>query len=463
VALRTDPAAAEAIALLEANAAKTKADYDADASPGNAILHGEALALSGKLEDAEKFLEGKISGEVDLTLEQAHFLVASGLAKTCGPAIEKSLKLLHSQWLWKAWLDFEAREDGQNLAARVQEAMAGNGPSGPVAARALLVALREKKPEAIAIVLKQAKDLPPALREYAVARGLWIQGKKAEVFALWPQQFPDLKKLAETSDWNDWDQAVTWEETSEFFGELNDELATLKAQPDAPVSEQKAVAKTLLAPETAATFGGKRVRDAMVDLALTLAYDPGSYGLVLQMIERARLSGADPTLCVRAEARALLTRGESTAAYARWLEILEAPETGLISKDYLEAAQCLVIDQQEVPAVELLTRGKDTFPTDAGYAYQAAWTLLSEGHPDEAGILLEHGFQIPFAASQVPLATAMLVCAAEQRQKTDKANQAYRDLVKLDPKWGVDSNVKLLDWPEALKQALLGVAARNRQ
>ena len=57
---------------------------------------------------------------------------------------------------------------------------------------------------------------------------------------------------------------------------------------------------------------------------------------------------------------------------------------------------------------------------------------------------------------------AMLLCAAEQTGRTDRADQAHQELLKLSEDWGKEESLKSLDWPEALKENLLAVAKRNR-
>ncbi|MDB6076408.1 MAG: hypothetical protein JWO82_155, partial [Akkermansiaceae bacterium] len=453
-----------ALPVLNDRIAVTAASYEASRTSANAIAHAEALALRNDPETpAAAFLTGKVGAEEDLTLEQAHFLIASGLAATCTPAIDRSLKALQSPWLWIAWLELQAGQDRTNLPGRIQQVMMEAGGRGPVAAKALGAAFKAESPEAIAMALAQSKGMPPQLVEYATGRALWLQGKKAEVFAMWPQGPPDLQKLAESGGWNGWEQAVGWEQAARFSAEVAEELGTLKVQPGDTIETQRALAAKLMDPKTAAAFGGKRVRDAMVDLALVLASDKGSSAVVMKMIERARLTGADPVMCLRAEARNLYAMGQPTSAYSRWIQILDAPESGLIGTDCIEAAQCLVQDQQDAAAVELLMRGPNLFPHDAVFAYQAAWMLLGMNHPEQANLVLDYGFRIPFAQDQIQMATAMQVCAAELTQRSDQANQAFRELVQFDPSWGNAANLKQLDWPQQLKQAIMVVAGRNHR
>jgi hypothetical protein len=224
----------------------------------------------------------------------------------------------------------------------------------------------------------------------------------------------------------------------------------------------RTLATVLLDPATTSIFGIKRVREALVACALPLAADQGSAKLVARMVDRARLGGAAPLDCLRVEARALMAATEFTAAYARWLQLIDADQGEARPGDYLDAARCVLEDLQDAAAIELLLRGKDRFPADPGFAHDAAWLLLAAGHPEQAGILLEHGFTLPLAPDQRENALAMLVCAAEQTQRAERADEAFRELRTLSPDWGDDEALKALDWPEALEESLRAVAVRNR-
>lgn len=449
-----------ALALLATHVEATRRTWEQTSTPTTALAHAEALALSGDLPAAAAFLAGKLPADADLTLEQAHFLTGSGLGAAFPQTLARALGQLGSPWLRIAWLNMPGHT--VPLAQRIQSTMTAVDGQGPAAVEALLAALHSSEATAIDAALQGARDLPVPLREYAIARSLWRQGRKAEVFALWPRELPDLVKLAEASDWQGWEKAVSFDETRDFLNALEQDLATLKAPADATQEQHRALAEHLLDNDTIAHFGIRRVRDAMVEEALVLARDKDSGGSVARLIERARLVGASPLLCMRAEARAFMAAGDASSAYTRWLQVMESQEGVIIPEDYLDAAACLVQDLQTPAAVELLLRGKELFADSADYFFNGAWLLLSAAQPEEAGILLELGFVLPFTADQQPIALAMLVCAAEQTQRTDRADQAYKQLLALSPDWGNTATLHALEWPESMKKSLLAVAARNR-
>ncbi|WP_193212643.1 ATP-binding protein [Luteolibacter marinus] len=449
----------EALALLDGHAAATLEAFHAVESPGTALAHAEALAWRGKAGEAMEFLDGKIPADTELTLAQCHFLLSFGLAHLAPDAVDAALDRLDSPWLWRQWLQSgESELPVAQMAGRTMDAVDGRGPA---AVEALWVSMAERDAEAIAVCLKAAKELPPAMQLCATGVALWAEGRKAEAFALWPDGFPDLAKEAAEGDWDGWEGVLPGADEESLFATMEKELATLFAGPDAGPEELKALASRLMDPETATTFGVKRVRDAMMTCALALANDPDAYKEVAEMVEQARLAGAPPTECLRIEARSYMAAGNFTLAYSRWLRLVESIEGEIFASDYLDAARCVMEDMQDVAAIELLMRGKRQFPDDASFAYGGAWLLLTSGHPEEAGVLLEHGFEIPFTGDEKAIATAMLVCAAEQTQRTARADEAFQDLLAIDPNWGEETSLEALEWPDWLKQVLMTVAGRQ--
>ncbi len=161
---------------------------------------------------------------------------------------------------------------------------------------------------------------------------------------------------------------------------MGEELETLKPDPEAAPELKIELATRLLNPETTATFGAKRVRDAMMACAEVLADEPAADSVVGKMMERARLAGAPHVDCLRIEARVFMAAGDFTSGYARWLQVIDSEEGEIRPADYLQAARCVIEDMQPDAAIELLTRAKKRFPTDSGFALEAASMLLTSGH-----------------------------------------------------------------------------------
>lgn len=445
-------------AILDAHVAATHAAWQLDPSPAHAIEHAEALALRGQRTKAADFLRAELRADVSLTLSQAHFLLASGLADACPGPLEHAVEKLDSPWLWSAWLTGANSPELATRVARVMQAVDGQGLA---AITALHQSLRAGDSAAIARALEFARELPSPIREHATARALWAQGRSAEVFALWPGELPRDHDFQNTHDWRGWENALPDAERKAFLAELQQQLDTLQVGPGASPADLRALAERLLDPATRSFFGSRRVRDAMVACGLALAHEPGDAKQVARLLDSARLAGADPLDCLRIEARSLMATGNFSAAYGRWLQVIDPQATAARASDHLEAARCVLHDAQDIAAVELLLRGKDRFPADPLFAHEAAWLLLGAARPEEAGILLEHGFTIPFTAEQMPIALAMLVCAAEQTGRGERADQTFRQLVAAAPDWGDSSALEALDWPAALRQCLLAVAARK--
>lgn len=450
-----------ALAMLEARVKSTGERYEQSKSAADAYAYLEALAWSGSLDRARE-LAGKLAADEWVpSLSAAHGLLAAGLGDAAAAAVDRALEAHGSPWLWQDWLVAQAAKEGP-LTLAVERVMAAAAGRGIAAVSALNLAVERHDAGAILAVLKDAKDMPEAVRAYATARALWASGDKAGVYSMWPDGPPPIADLAEGGDWNGWEQVVEGDSPGDFYQEIEAEVAVLRVKPDATVDDLRALATLLLDPTTTETFGKRRVRDAMVACSLVLAHDTVAGPLVDKMVDRARLAGAPPADCLRIEARRFMAEGEFTAAYSRWLQLIDTPDAELLASDYLEAAACVFEDLQDAAAIELALRGKDKFPADPTYAYDGAWLLLTAGHPEEAGILLEHGFKIPFTEDQKQTAVAMLLCAAEQTGRTDRADQAFQELLGISPDWGDEEAIKSLEWPEALTENLLAVAARNR-
>ena len=448
----------EALAMLDAYVEKTSKAFDAEESGDNALSHAEALAWRGEADQAAEFLKEKLPADTKLTLRQAHFILSYGLGEMVGEPLVEALDRLNSEWLWRQWLQGGAGEG--TLSDMVETTMNAVEGRGPAAVEALWVSLAEQDAEAIAVCLKLAKNLPAPLSRYAAGMMLWVEEKRMEAFSLWPEGFPDFTDY-DYEDWHGWEGALPSNDEESLFGVMERDLENLTAAPDASVEDLRALAATLLDPATAKKFGMTRVREAMMACALSLSEDKESYEKVIEMLEKARLAGASPTESLRIEAKAHMAVGNFTFAYSRWLQLLESVGGEVFPSDYLDAALCVMEDLQDAAAIELLMRGKVRFPQDASYAYAAAWQLLNSNYPEEAGILLEHGFKIPFTGEEREIATAMLVCAAEQTLRTDRADQAYQELIRIDPTWGDLKSLQELEWPEGLRLLLISVAERQ--
>ncbi len=451
-----------AMALLEAQVTSTLAAHEAAPTRSTALAHARALALHGEMKAAAEFLEKQAPEDAPLTLEQAHFLVASDLGASARVDMPKAMPELASLWLWQEWLQVRARDPEQDLSALVQSTMAAVDGSGPAAVEALKLSLEHADAQAISACVQLAKGMPDIVKAYAMSSALWAEDKKAAAFGLWSGEFPDLAETAATRDWHGWERALPTTEEEDLFSEMRKELAALSPGENPGIEDLQALATRLLEPATSSTFGAKRVRDAMMSCAEALADDTASGDVVMKMVERARLAGAPPVACLRIEARVFMAANDFTSGFARWVQVLDAGEAETVPTDYLQAARCVMEDMQPEAGIELLTRGSKRFPTDSKYALQAAWMLLEREHPEDSGVMLEHGFAIPFKPQEQQQALAMLICAAEKTERKGRADEALAELIELNPNWDKDEFIQTLEWPEDFKQSLLEVAKRNR-
>jgi len=423
-----------------------------------AIAHAEALALSGDMEAASAVLTAHWTDDIP-SLEETAFLISTRLSSHFDEKIGAAIESHGSSWLARHWLESLA-ENQQDLAGPVEQVMKLSGGSGPAAVAALRLSLESGDVDAIGNALKHGKNIPQPLRTYAIARIRWEHGQKTEVFETWPDGFPDLRKLADSGEWGDWSAAVPWQQVDEFFTAVDGGLAPLQASPEADLDELRKLADHLLQDETVAEFGGRKVRDAMVETALALARDPESSERVMRMVDIALLSGADPLQCLRAEARAFMSQGEFTAAFARWLQLLETQPDALIAEDFLEAAHCVFEDEQDEPALILLARGSERFPADSSFALNSAWLALATGYPENAASLLERGFDAGFADVEKETAIALRVCVAEKNGHHELADAFFTELTSISKAWLDPETVTTLEWPPLIQEPFLAVLAR---
>jgi tetratricopeptide (TPR) repeat protein len=423
------------------------------------IAYAEALMLAGRRDTAAGLLNERLPDGV-LSLDGAGFLISAGFSGTQGERLEEALASQPSPWLALHWLDGVSAQKG-NLAEPIERVLRIPGVSRLAAVAAVRVSLESGDVAAIGSALKFAKDIPPPIRRYAIARIRWAQGQKSEVFDMWPDGFPDFRKLAETGELGEWAAALSIPQAEEFFAGVDGGLSPLQAPPDAELDELRALAGRLMEDETINEFGGRKVRDALVETALALSHDPESSERVLRMVDLALLSGADPVRCLRAEARAYMSRGDFTAAYARWLRLLETQPDALIADDFLEAAHCVLEDDHDEPAMMLLARGSERFPEDSSYALNSAWLALATGHPENAALLLERGFDVGFAEQERETATALRACIAERNGHPELADAFFQELASLSDDWRKADIVLALEWPELIQAPFLEIQERN--
>ncbi len=325
----------------------------------------------------------------------------------------------------------------------------------PSPATMLAKALESSQPSAIEQCLAAAENLPPLLRKLAVSRVAWLEGRKADALAGWPDDFPDLAAIRLREDWDGWEQADFRPALEAFRQFMNEELSSL-ALPENPSTEQiQAVIERLTDPETFRSVGRWRLAQATLEAALALTAISGEAESALKLALLAGKLGAPTEPRLRAEALAHAALGDFATARDRWVLLLtEHPVKTHQPTDYSEAAYTAFEAADPSQAIEILTTGMHRFPADVDFAMRAAWIALLTGNPDRAYRFLLTGREVGFPPEILEKATALLAISAVQTGATDEALVFHEQLIELNPTWQNPETIEALDWPEDLKSSL---------
>ena len=341
--------------------------------------------------------------------------------------------------------------DGTAVVAAIRAA----GGKGGAAATALQLALASPHPEWIAACLSQALDLPPMLRQLAVSRIAWLQGRKADALSGWPDVFPELAELRLREDWDGWEQADFAPALEQLRLGLTEELAAIAVPPNPTPAQRHAIATRLNDPLTLQAVGRARFAHACLQAALAFAAFKDDKEATFTLAARARELGEAPAPCLRAEAIALTSLGDYQKAHDRWLALItDNPLDTHQPGDYAEASYTAFENSDPRQAMAILTTGLHRFPNDANFALRAGWVALLTGNAERAYRFLLSGRQIGFPPEKLENATALLAIAAAQTGAAEDAAAFYQDLVRLDAAWHLPATLESLEWPEELKASL---------
>ncbi len=329
------------------------------------------------------------------------------------------------------------------------------GGNGPAAASALALALASDQAEWITTCLETAIDLPPTLRQIALSRVAWLEGKKAKALSPWPEVISEMTEIRQREDWDGWEQADFAPALETIRQSVNDELLAIQVPEPSTPEQRKAVAERLADPETAATVGKPRYALACMNAALAFSSHKEESAITFELANTARNLGAPPAPCLRAEALALTAMGEYQKAHPLWIELItEHPLETQIPGDYAEAAYTAFENSDPQQAMTILTTGLHRYPQDANYALRAGWVAILTGNADRGYQFLQVGNRIGFPQDKLENATALLTIAAAQSGADDDATVHFNDLLRIDPAWAELKTLDSLEWPEELKTAL---------
>jgi hypothetical protein len=342
------------------------------------------------------------------------------------------------------------------LTERLTRADAASPAAVSSPAARLAEALDSASPELIRECLDVFTEMPPLLHKLALSRIAWLEGRKADALAGWPEVFPDIRTARMREDWDGWEQADFTPALEKLRLCLKEELAALE-MPEQPTAEQKqALIKRLMDADTLRSVGPSRLARASLAAASLLASHKEDAAAALDLAERARNLGAAAEPCLRAGAQAFATLGYYQKARDRWVSLItEQPLANHQSSDYAEAAYTAFESADPDQAMEILTTGLHRFPGDANFALRAGWIALLAGSPDRAGRFILASREAGLAPEKLEYATALLTIAAAQTGAIDDAAVFRNELLRLNPEWQEQATIEALDWPEEFKSALL--------
>jgi tetratricopeptide (TPR) repeat protein len=341
--------------------------------------------------------------------------------------------------------------DSPAILAAIQSA----GGKGPAAATALALSLKSDIHELISACLTQAQELPPLLRRISLSRIAWLQGRKADALAAWPEIFPTLADVRLREDWDGWEQADFQPALDNIRECVNEVLATIRVPENSTPEQRKAVAERLADPTTIDAVGKRRFAEACLQAALAFSSHKEEAQATFQLAATAREMGVAPEPCLRAEALAHTALGDYAKAHPLWIELItEHPIETTIPGDYAEAAYTAFENMDPRQAMEILTAGMHRFPEDGNFALRAGWVALLTGNSERAYQFLQTGKRIGFPEEKLENATALLTIAAAQSGAQDDAAVYFQDLLRIDKAWADPTTLDTLDWPEELKFTL---------
>ena len=421
----------------ETTRAFTRLSFEARVTAFDACNFGTILALFPRLDFAAVSVEFK-------SIHQ----------RTAGPEAFELLRERRAHALPQAANPLEETFRAGDPAA-VLTAIQAAGGSGPAAATALALALKSEHPEWIVACLTAANNLPPLLRQISLSRMAWLEGRKADALASWPEIFPELADVRLREDWDGWEQADFKPALDDIRRCVRGELDAIQVPTSATPEQRKAIAARLADPATVVAVGKRRFAEACLQAALAFSAHKEETEVTFQLANLARNMGAAPEPCLRAEALALTALGDYVKAHPRWIELItEHPVETTLPGDYAEAAYTAFENSDPRQAMEILTTGMHRFPQDGNFALRAGWVALLTGDSERAYRFLREGQRIGFPAEKRENATALLTIAAAQTGASDDAAVYFQDLLKIDAAWADPATLDTLDWPEEFKATL---------
>ncbi len=327
--------------------------------------------------------------------------------------------------------------------------------SGAQAATCLALALASTQPSWIKHCIESFPNIPNLLNRIAHSRIAWLENRKADAIATWPEPFPDYDHIRRTEDWDGWEAAdfrIAFEQVRQSVAE---ELSRLSVPENATQEQRDAAFAHLTDEATLTSIGRARYARACLDAATRFAQFSEETERTFELAKIARAMGAPPAPCLRAEALALTALQDHARARDRWVELItHHPIADHKPSDYAEAAYSSFENTDPTQAMAILATGMHRYPQDSAFALRAGWIALLTAHPEAACRFLLAGHRTGWPPDQAAHACALLSIAAFQSGAPEESAAWFQELMRIDASWRDQKHITALTWPDELKAVL---------
>jgi hypothetical protein len=444
-------------ALLETCLQERREAYFRAFDVNDGYAFAEALLMLGRRSEAVAWMQILACLPHPLSLGSAHFIIASGESYAHENPLRDAMQRLQSPWLWREWLAQEG--PGTQTTSDAAAAILAADASANVATTYLLeLAIARLNAETLTLIRQRAKGLPATLSRFIEAIEADMNGDPPRVFALWPDEFPDLLSRSEQEDWNGWAAGIDITAAGEIIQEWERKTEILRCEKNAPVEEVMKVANALLDPEKETLFGRARIARAIPACGEELGHWIGTDKALQALHAKALAMGLPATACQRIAAQERSSAQDYAAAASLWRQVLSDPDA--TAEDSLSGIQCLIESKQPAPAFRIALEGLQRFATTESYQNDSAWYFLNASLPQEALAILSQPFPLTSEKEQ-QRQRWYRIAAAEMAGESAQADALFRPLREQNPDLSFEEQISKMPLPDPIKQALLKVAKRH--
>ena len=444
-------------ALLETCLQERREAYFRAFDVNDGYAFAEALLMLGRRSEAVAWMQILACLPHPLSLGSAHFIIASGESYAHENPLRDAMQRLQSPWLWREWLAQEG--PGTQTTSDAAAAILAADASANVATTYLLeLAIARLNAETLTLIRQRAKGLPATLSRFIEAIEADMNGDPPRVFALWPDEFPDLLSRSEQEDWNGWAAGIDITAAGEIIQEWERKTEILRCEKNAPVEEVMKVANALLDPEKETLFGRARIARAIPACGEELGHWIGTEKALQALHAKALAMGLPATACQRIAAQERSSAQDYAAAASLWRQVLSDPDA--TSEDSLSGIQCLIESKQPAPAFRIALEGLQRFATTESYQNDSAWYFLNASLPQEALAILSQPFPLTSEKEQ-QRQRWYRIAVAEMAGESAQADALFRPLREQNPDLSFEEQISKMPLPDPIKQALLKVAKRH--